>query len=134
NWFYGILASNERIHPWMDEGINSYYEKRYMQKKYLFYSPLGILETSPLRRLIHIDDFKHQAHSLSYLFVARRNDDQALNLTADEYSNLNYGAIVYEKTPLVLNYLAAWLGQEKFDHMMQAFYEQWKFRHPYPEN
>ena len=30
NWFYGILASNERDHPWMDEGINSYYDSRYL--------------------------------------------------------------------------------------------------------
>ncbi len=29
NWFYGILASNERDHPWMDEGFNSYYDNRY---------------------------------------------------------------------------------------------------------
>ncbi|MDW8335057.1 MAG: M1 family metallopeptidase, partial [Bacteroidia bacterium] len=28
NWFYGILGSNERDHPWMDEGLNSYYEYR----------------------------------------------------------------------------------------------------------
>ena len=34
NWFYGILASNERDHPWMDEGINSYYEKKYTEEKY----------------------------------------------------------------------------------------------------
>ena len=34
NWFYGILASNERLHPWMDEGINTYYDKRYMAEKY----------------------------------------------------------------------------------------------------
>ena len=26
NWFYGILASNERRYPWMDESINSFYE------------------------------------------------------------------------------------------------------------
>ncbi|HMC99323.1 MAG TPA: M1 family metallopeptidase, partial [Ferruginibacter sp.] len=24
NWFYGILGTNERDYPWMDEGINSY--------------------------------------------------------------------------------------------------------------
>src|SRR5690606_21477583 len=28
NWFYGILASNERKHPWLDEGVNSYIESR----------------------------------------------------------------------------------------------------------
>ena len=26
NWFQGILASNEREHPWLDEGLNSYYD------------------------------------------------------------------------------------------------------------
>jgi hypothetical protein len=34
NWFYGILGSNERVHPWMDEGVNSFYETRYMRRKY----------------------------------------------------------------------------------------------------
>ncbi|MBK6930578.1 MAG: M1 family metallopeptidase [Saprospirales bacterium] len=34
NWFYGILASNERGHAWMDEGLNSYYEHRYMLQYY----------------------------------------------------------------------------------------------------
>ncbi|MFN3940345.1 MAG: M1 family metallopeptidase, partial [Chitinophagales bacterium] len=34
NWFYGILASNERQHAWMDEGINSFYEDRYIAKYY----------------------------------------------------------------------------------------------------
>ena len=34
NWFYGQLGSNERDHPWMDEGINSYYEQRYLDEQY----------------------------------------------------------------------------------------------------
>jgi aminopeptidase N len=34
NWFYGALASNERDHPWMDEGMNTYYHKRYEDEKY----------------------------------------------------------------------------------------------------
>ncbi|HEX7458544.1 MAG TPA: M1 family metallopeptidase, partial [Ginsengibacter sp.] len=29
NWNYGILASNEREHPWMDEGMNTYFDNRY---------------------------------------------------------------------------------------------------------
>lgn len=29
NWFYGMLGFNEREHPFMDEGINSFYDHRY---------------------------------------------------------------------------------------------------------
>ena len=29
NWFEAILATNERTHPWMDEGMNTYYDNRY---------------------------------------------------------------------------------------------------------
>ncbi|MDQ6757127.1 MAG: M1 family metallopeptidase, partial [Bacteroidota bacterium] len=34
NWNYGILASNEREHPWMDEGMNTYFDNRYIKLKY----------------------------------------------------------------------------------------------------
>ena len=40
NWFYGMLGSNERDHPWMDEGLNSHHELRYMRKKYQSFSLL----------------------------------------------------------------------------------------------
>ena len=41
NWFYGILASNERDHPWMDEGINTFYENKYRTSKVWIYSKPG---------------------------------------------------------------------------------------------
>ena len=34
NWFYGILGSNERLHPWMDEGMTKFFETRYIYTKY----------------------------------------------------------------------------------------------------
>ena len=34
NWFYGMLGSNERDHPWMDEGLNTLNEMRYIATKY----------------------------------------------------------------------------------------------------
>lgn len=34
NWFYGWPASNERDHPWIYEGMNSYYERAYMTEYY----------------------------------------------------------------------------------------------------
>src|SRR4029077_21234999 len=34
NWFYAAIASNERRYPWMDEGLNTYYDYRYERWKY----------------------------------------------------------------------------------------------------
>jgi hypothetical protein len=34
NWFYAVLGTNERRYPWMDEGINTYYDNRYSAWKY----------------------------------------------------------------------------------------------------
>ena len=34
NWLYGILATNEREYPWMDEGMNTYFDNRYKSWKY----------------------------------------------------------------------------------------------------
>jgi len=33
NWFYGQLGTNERVHGWMDEGMNTLNEVRYIQTK-----------------------------------------------------------------------------------------------------
>ena len=34
NWFYSVLANNERDHAWMDEGLNSLFERAYLSERY----------------------------------------------------------------------------------------------------
>ena len=41
NWLQGVLAFNERDYPWMDEGINSYYERRYTDLRNPHYNALA---------------------------------------------------------------------------------------------
>ena len=41
NWFYATLGTNERDHPWMDEGLNTYYQFRYEAYKYRMNSVFG---------------------------------------------------------------------------------------------
>lgn len=134
NWFYGILGSNERKHPWMDEGLNSYYEARYINTKYpnagmMGKEKSGILGFLGLNKSNHLTQFE-----LGYLFQARKNEDQPIELPSEKFSELNYGAIVYGKSALVFTYLEAYLGQEKMDEIMKAYYEKWKFKHPQPED
>ena len=127
NWFYGILAFNERDHAWMDEGINSYYEHRYMRKYYQKEMPDILPDFIMNRSNLGIPE-------LSYLLQARRAKEQAANTTSNELSEINYFLCAYLKPALVFKHLESYWGTEKFDQYMQAFYEKWKFKHSYPED
>lgn len=114
NWFYGILASNERKHPWMDEGINTFYEKRYITGTSDHYNVNAGLKTFEMR--------------------AADKTDQPINLSSEQFTADNYDLSVYEKTAAWMALLEKELGTEVFNKAMQDYYTQWQFKHPYPED
>lgn len=135
NWFYGILGSNERENPWMDEGINSFYENRYMRRKYNEESMIPKSKKNPFTYFFGLDYFPSEYELyLEYQYPASCGKAQPINLNAEQYTPLNYGLVVYTKTSLVLRYLEQYLGVEKFDSVMHIYFDTWKFRHPYPED
>lgn len=113
NWFYGILASNERKYPWMDEGMNSYYDARYDREYYGEQPKLEQLffETQAVEKL-----------------------DQPISTPAEQFSAVNYGLVAYYKTAEWMRYLEAEVGTETFNRAMQEYYRRWQFRHPQPED
>ena len=137
NWFYGMLGSNEREHAWMDEGINSFYENRYIETKYPNAFVSGTLNNraSRILNVFNLKDFSHKnLFELTYSLNARRNLDQPVNIHAADYTEMNYQGIVYSKTGLAFDYLMAYLGKDTFDHCMQSYFDKWKFKHPYPKD
>lgn len=134
NWFYGLLGSNERDHAWMDEGLNTLNEIRYMETKY----PNNTRLTDMARGIasaLHFEDLGHHDMShLTYVLTAAYGIDQPIELHSDDYTSLNYGAIVYAKTGLVFTYLKDYLGDELFDKAMHAYYDKWHYKHPQPED
>ncbi|MFN3917082.1 MAG: M1 family metallopeptidase [Flavobacteriales bacterium] len=134
NWFYGILGSNERKNAWMDEGFNSFNESRYFRTKYpnaRLANQLG--GQNPVSEYLGLNRFElTYADELFYSFSARGNIDQPMQLKAQHYTSLNYGAIVYKKTALALRYLMDYLGEELYDQCMQTYYKEWMFKHPSP--
>ncbi|MEW6467923.1 MAG: M1 family metallopeptidase [Bacteroidota bacterium] len=133
NWFYGILGSNERVHPWMDEGINSANENRYIETKYPDAKLIGEAANSPIGQMFDIGQYYHKAqYELSYIVNAKRNLDQPIEFPSEEYTMLNYGGIVYSKTAIAFDYLMAYLGEELYDKCMHNYFDQWKFKHPQP--
>ncbi len=143
NWFQGLLGSNERRHPWQDEGINTYYEQRLGGENPN--QPL-IDTTGPTPRLkIALSGFFNGAvplRKISYLMPANPlspalyhwNLDQPLSLSSELYSTINYGLGVYQRTGALLWALEASVGEAQFDRGMQRYFQTWAFRHPYPED
>lgn len=132
NWFYGILGSNERVHGWMDEGMNTLNELRYMYTKY----PNNTNMTDMVRgELFHLEGKSHYDLSeISFISMAKIGEDQPIETHSADFTSANYGAVMYMKTGLVFNYLKAYLGDELFDKCMHAYFETWKFKHPQPED
>lgn len=113
NWFYGILASNEREHPWMDEGINSYYDAKYSLAKY--------------GKQPQLDRILFETKAIS-------KTDQVIELPSEKFSETNYDLVAYYKTAEWMRYLESQLGTEVFNKAMQDYFRNWQFKHPQPED
>lgn len=128
NWFYGILASNERDHPFMDEGLNSYYEMRYMKQYYASHTPIN------LPRFILNPEKSGPLLENGYLLLARERLDTPPDTHSDDFTPIAYGLQVYMKTALCMAWLEQAVGAERLDAAMREYYRQWQFRHPYPDD
>lgn len=130
NWFYGQLGSNERDHGWMDEGMNTLNEMRYIQTKYPDNTNLSDMLFSGRMHFDHLDH--HDSGDISYRAFAWLGEDQPVETKSAEFSPMNYGVIMYQKTGLLFFYLKDYLGEELFDQCAMEYYKAWEFKHPSP--
>jgi hypothetical protein len=129
NWFYGILASNERDHAWLDEGINTYYQFRYEAAKYRANSMIGEIPDEVKSR--SLQDF------LASIYMAMTQipmEEPIETPSADFKDKDTYGLVVYVKTAIWLFLVETNIGEGNIDKVMKAYYDKWKFKHPYPED
>ena len=130
NWFMSMLGSNERIHTWQDEGLNTYFQFRYEAEKYKSNSIFGDAIPENIKALPP-DKF------LSAVYTALTNvpmqsaiETPAANFTSsDEYS-----LISYVKTALWIYLLETSVGREKVDLAFQNYFRRWHDKHPRPQD
>jgi len=120
-YFMGILASNEFEEPWLDEGVNQFWESRIMDNYY------GVKKSMIDHPLLEISD-QFLARS-SYVY----SSDRQL-ITNGEYSwnypHGTYGMMSYNKTAVCLRTLMGIIGEETTNEVFREYYRQWSFRHP----
>jgi hypothetical protein len=137
NWFYGILATNERDHAWMDEGMNTFYEQKTL-RNYYKYDTSGV--KNKVDSILRSPGYAAKANSsagteaILYYHETGVHTDQALEQTSANFTEINYGIDVYYKTDLMMRWLEGYMGEEHFMAGMQDYYNTWKHKHPYPED
>lgn len=117
-WFYGVLATNELLYPWMDEGFTSYATNVIMSELY----PNN-----------NSDSFENDVRNVKA--VTQQNIREILCTHADWYhTNTGYGVAAYSQGALFLRHLNYVVGEDAFNRSMLRYFDEWKFKHPTPND
>lgn len=113
SWYQGLMATNESMYGWMDEGFTTYAEDRvsaYLSKD---------------------TGFAHAGSYRGYASLAKSGREEPLTTHADHFNtNAAYSAAVYSKGAVFLEQLGYITGAGSRDQVLLDYYQQWKFRHP----
>lgn len=135
NWFYGVLGSNEREYPFLDEGINSFYEMRYMRAKYPEIKLTDLIGRDSTFKFLGLNKRpRWREKETAYFMSLKARAEQPILTAANDMTFFNYGSIIYSKTPVVLDYIMETMGEAKFDEAMKFYFKEFKFKHPSPED
>ncbi len=118
NWFQGILGSNERVHPWMDEGVNSFYEAKVVEELRKKKVPIAA----------------SGGNGVVYMLNGHIHNDQPIELPSEEYLSSNYGGVVYAKAAKALEYLEGFMSKEDFSNGIKHYFKNWNLKHPSPSD
>lgn len=129
NWFQGMIASDERRYPWMDEGMNSFFDRKYMRMKYRGpLSPYGALKPgSGIARKLPRDPEHWLLSTIRSIGAA-----QPINTSSENFSSINYGLIPYLQAAEWLDTLEVRIGTAAFRQGMNSYLQQYRFRPPRP--
>lgn len=117
-WFQHLMATNESKHEWMDEGFTSYI------------SSLAMNEVMNMNR-----ENPHTGSYSSYIRLANSGIEQPQSTHADRYThNAAYGASAYSKGAVFLAQLEYIIGEENLKTTLKRYYDEWKFKHPTPND
>jgi len=118
SWFQFVLASNEAKYAWMDEGFTTYISNYAVDK---------ILEQKK-------ENPQKEAYT-SYVRFLDYQIEEPLSTPADLFEyNYAYGIGSYNKGALFLAQLEYIIGKENVENTLKLFYENFKFKHPTPND
>ena len=116
SWFQALIATNESLYEYLDEGMASYVTTLCME--HLFKG--GITAA-------------HRSAYSSYINHALSGNEEPLTTHADHYqTNRAYGVAAYSKGEVLLAQLGYVMGHTARDAGLQSYFKNWSYKHPGP--
>ena len=117
-WFQFLLATNESLHPWMDEGFTSYISNKAENKI------LNENKSNP-----------HTGSYRGYRTIVSRGYEESLSTHADRYNtNWAYGTASYSKGNIFLSQLEYVIGSDNVANGLKKYFADFSFKHPTPND
>ena len=116
SWNQQIMAYNESMRPWMDEGFTSYYESLVMHQ----ILPPKEPEANPF--VGSLNNYRN--------FVKRGIEEPAVWFGDHHDNGSAYSFSTYVKGELFLVQLGYIMGEQNLTATMKEFYRQWNLKHP----
>jgi len=117
-WFQFLLATNESLHPWMDEGFTSYISNKAENKI------LNENKSNP-----------HTGSYRGYRTIVSRGYEESLSTHADRYNtNWAYGTASYSKGNIFLSQLEYVIGSDNVAKGLKKYFADFSFKHPTPND
>jgi hypothetical protein len=122
-WFYGLVASDERRWPFLDEGLNSYAETLATEAMFGPSSASDLFGIELSATALHRAGMQLEVHDAP---IARP--------AADFVDFVELGSLVYSRTALLFRTLGNVYGQERLARAMRRYAERFRFQHPSPDD
>ena len=122
-YFYGLLASNEVLWPFLDEGVNSYAEADALRA---FYGPASVAFGPGLS----VSDNSLQAA----VGNAAEHDAKVAQAAYEFPTGGAYSSLVYERTAAILETLRRVYGDAAMAASLGGYAREQRFLHPGPED
>ncbi|MFY0608391.1 MAG: M1 family metallopeptidase [Cyclobacteriaceae bacterium] len=114
SWYQGMLATNESLFAWMDEGFTDYAEE--VTKQHIF----DTYQKDPFQSIYE-----------TYSSWVKTGLEEPASTHADHFSsNMAYRRASYTKGALALHQLGYVIGDSIRDLGLLRYYDLWSFKHP----
>ncbi|WP_161964094.1 M1 family metallopeptidase [Chitinophaga flava] len=115
SWYQGMLATNESLYPWMDEGFTTF-----GQDNTIYNTVDSLKGKNP-----------HEDSYAGYFALARSPFEEPATTHSDHYNtNYGYSLTAYSKGAVFLEQLGYVIGAANRDAGLLRYYNEWRFKHP----